>query len=69
MALAQASLQLQGNLGYGDLNLRDMLGRGQLNLGLLNALQGNQHFYDSLGFDYNSLINSANRDASLAALK
>jgi hypothetical protein len=68
LALSQAALQLQGQLGFGDLSLRDRLGSGQLSLGLLNALQGNQQFYDSLGFNYAGLMNSMNRDATIAAL-
>lgn len=67
-ALAQAALQLQGELGRSDLSLRDRLGSGQLNLGLMNALMGNQQFYDSLGFNYAGLQNSMNRDAVIQAL-
>ncbi len=57
LALSQAAEQLQSDLGH-----------GQLSLGLLNALQGNQQFYDSLGFNYAGLQNSMNRDATIAAL-
>jgi hypothetical protein len=38
----------QGALGQGDLSLRGRLGEGQLNLGLLQALLGNQQFGQSL---------------------
>lgn len=50
-------LQLQGELGRGDLALRGELGRGQLGLG-----------QDQLGLSYADLITRANRDATLAAL-
>ncbi len=50
-------LQLQQELGRGDLALRGELGRGQLGLG-----------YDNLGFNYADLVTRANRDATLAAL-
>jgi hypothetical protein len=50
-------LQLQQELGRGDLALRGELGRGQLGLG-----------YDNLGFNYADLVTRANRDAVLAAL-
>lgn len=51
-------LQLQEELGRGDLALRSELGRGQLGLG-----------YDNLGFNYADLVTRANRDATLAALQ
>ena len=50
-------LNLQGELGRGDLALRGELGRGQLGLG-----------YDNLGFNYADLIIRMNRDAVLATL-
>jgi hypothetical protein len=50
-------LQLQAELGRGDLALRGELGRGQLNLG-----------QDNLGFNYADLISRMNRDAVLAGL-
>lgn len=50
-------LQLQQELGRGDLGLRAELGRGQLGLG-----------YDNLGYSYADLIARMNRDATLAAL-
>lgn len=50
-------LNLQQELGRGDLALRGELGRGQLGLG-----------YDNLGFNYADLVTRANRDATLAAL-
>lgn len=50
-------LQLQQELGRGDLALRGELGRGQLGLG-----------QDQLGFNYADLISRMNRDAVLAGL-
>jgi hypothetical protein len=50
-------LQLQAELGRGDLALRGELGRGQLGLG-----------QDNLGFNYADLIARMNRDAVLAGL-
>jgi hypothetical protein len=50
-------LQLQAELGRGDLALRGELGRGQLGLG-----------YDQLGLSYADLVSRANRDAVLAGL-
>lgn len=55
--LEQQRLRLSEVLGRGDLALRAELGRGNLGLG-----------YDTLGFNYASLANSANRDAILALL-
>lgn len=50
-------LDLQKELGRGDLSLRGALGFGQLGLG-----------YDTLGFNYADMIQRANRDAVLAGL-
>lgn len=50
-------LQLQSELGRGDLALRGELGRGQLGLG-----------YDNLGLSYADLIMRENRNATLAGL-
>lgn len=57
-------LNLQQELGRGDLALRGELGRGQLQLGQDNLGLG----YDQLGFSYADLVTRANRDATLAAL-
>lgn len=57
-------LQLQQELGRGDLALRSELGRGQLDLGRGQLELG----YDNLGFNYADLVTRANRDATLAAL-
>lgn len=51
-------LQLQSELGRGDLALRSQLGLGNLNLG-----------YDNLGLNYAQLVQNANRDATLAGLR
>jgi hypothetical protein len=50
-------LQLQQELGRGDLALRGELGRGQLELGR-----------DNLGLSYADMVLKANRDATLAVL-
>ncbi|MFZ9200762.1 MAG: SDR family NAD(P)-dependent oxidoreductase, partial [Paracoccaceae bacterium] len=42
------------------LALKKELGIGELNLGLLNALLGNQQFNDQLGFNYANLGVAAN---------
>ena len=60
LAQLQAQVQREGTaaqvgLGQGDLALRQLLGTGQLNLGLLNALLGNQQF--GIGQN-NSMLNS-----------
>lgn len=47
--ISREGMALQGQLGTGDLSLRRELGSGQLNLGLLNALLGNQQFGQNLG--------------------
>ena len=49
-------------LGQADIGLRSRLGEGQLNLGLLNALLGNQQFYDTMGWDmgkWESILNQS----------
>jgi hypothetical protein len=51
-------LQLQQELGRGDLALRGELGRGQLGLG-----------YDQLGFSYADMIQRANSQAAIAGLR
>lgn len=57
-------LDLQQELGRGDLSLRGELGRGQLRLGEGQLGLG----YDNLGLNYADMIQRANRDAVLAAL-
>lgn len=46
--LRREGLAQQGQLGNADINLRSTLGQGQLNLGLLSTLLGNQQFNQSL---------------------
>lgn len=48
-ALRREGLAQQGQLGNADIALRGRLGEGQLNLGLLTALLGNQQFNQQLG--------------------
>lgn len=55
---AEQQMALQSQLGHLDAEIRKLgiqtqgqLGLGQLNLGLLNTLAGNQQFYDNLGWD------------------
>ena len=56
-------IDTQGDLGKLDVALRKELGIGQLNLGLLNALLGNQQFNDKLGWDMASW--AANQNANI----
>jgi hypothetical protein len=44
---SRLGITTQGSLGQGDLALRGRLGEGQLNLGLLQALMGNEQFGQS----------------------
>lgn len=52
----------------GDLGLRQKLGGGQLNLGLLQLLQQNTQFNDSLGFDIGRYANESARNALLGLM-
>ena len=56
-------IDTQGDLGKLDVALRKELGIGQLNLGLLNALLGNQQFNDGLGWDMAKTIIGQNANA------
>jgi len=65
---AEMSRQLQERLGNLDaqlrrdgMNLQGALGRGQLNLGLLQALMGDRRAGDALGFNYAALGQQANQ--------
>ena len=61
----------QGSLGEQDLSLRDKLGSGQLNLGLLTQLLGNQQFGQQLGANlgmFQSNQNNNNFWQSIAGL-
>lgn len=66
--LQDEARKLQEKLGTLDLNLRQYLGKGQLGLGLLNAGQQNQQYYDSLGLNYATLQNLMNNQAINAIL-
>jgi len=51
---------LQEKLGTMDIQLRGQLGKGQLNLGLLQALMGDQRSKDALGLGYAQLGQQGN---------
>lgn len=66
---AEMSRQLQERLGALDaqlrregMNLQGTLGRGQLGLGLLQALMGNQLGRDQLGYQYTALGQQGNQN-------
>jgi hypothetical protein len=61
--LAALDNQLRRELGFADINLRGQLGGGQLSLGLLQTLLGNQQFYDKLGFDVGDMESLFNQNA------
>jgi len=52
---------LQEKLGVMDMDLRGKLGKGQLNLGLLQSLMGDQRSKDALGLGYAQLGQQANQ--------
>lgn len=66
--LRRHGIDTQGNLGQLEIALRRELGIGQLNLGLLNALMGNQQFYDSLGWDMGRWAAEMNRNSIISLL-
>ena len=49
--LATMDNALRQNMAQADIGLRQYGQQGQLSLGMLQALMGNQHFYDRLGYD------------------
>lgn len=57
---SQKQRELQDRLGTLDLELRGTLGKGQLNLGLLNALLGDKQAGNALGLGYANLGQRAN---------
>ena len=61
--LREKALALQDRLGTGELDLREYLGKGNLGLGLLQALLSDRQFADKLGLDYASLQRLLNRDS------
>ena len=60
--LRQHGIDVQGGLGNLEIALRRDLGMGSLNLGLLNALLGNQQFNDQLGWNMDSFVAKMNAD-------
>jgi hypothetical protein len=68
LGLQKEGLNLQGELGRGDLDLRKYLGQGQLGLGLLNTNLSNQQANNALGYSYAQLQANMNRDAIMALL-
>jgi len=59
---------IQGRLGQGDLDLRRLLGMGQLNLGYLNSNRSNDQFYSGLGAQLGMNNARLNQDALMALL-
>lgn len=53
--LGDQAQQIQKELGQNDLELRKYLGRGQLGLGLLQTMLGNEQSRNALGFNYAAL--------------
>ncbi len=66
--IRREALQQQGALGQGDLSLRQNLGEGQLNLGLLSALLQNSQFGQSLGQNANQFGASLDQSGILGLL-
>ena len=60
-------IDTQGDLGTLDVALRKELGIGQLNLGLLNAMLGNQQYNDGLGWDMAKTMIGQNANAVTGA--
>jgi hypothetical protein len=67
-ALQREGVSAQTGLGYADLGLRRDLGTGQLNLGLLNSLIGNQQFSQNLGANLGMFGANLNQNALIALL-
>jgi len=55
---------VQSSLGQGDLNLRAMLGSGQLSLGLLQALLGDRQANNQLGYNIGTFQANQNNKAA-----
>jgi hypothetical protein len=60
--MADEARALQEKLGMADVELRKYLGKGQLGLGMLGTLLGNQRAQDALGFNYAQLGQSMNQN-------
>ena len=72
LALRLKALQSQTALGQSDLALRSTLGRGQLGLGLLQAMLGDRQAANRLGFDvgaFNANLNQSAMQQLLAGLR
>jgi hypothetical protein len=59
--MADEARALQEKLAQSDIELRKYLGKGQLGLGMLGTLLGNQRAQDALGFNYAQLGNQVNQ--------
>jgi hypothetical protein len=68
LALREAGLKSQEKLGLSDIDLRRMLGQGNLKLGLLQAMMQDRQAANRLGFDIGSFGANLNQNAMLAAL-
>lgn len=66
--LRQQGINSQTSLGQGDLALREKLGMGNLNLGLLGMLQGGQQFQQNLGAQMGIAGANLNQNALLGLL-
>jgi hypothetical protein len=66
--LKRLGITSQTQLGQGDLDLRRLLGSGQLNLGLLQAMQQNSQFGQNLGAQLGMFGAGQNQSALLAML-
>jgi hypothetical protein len=66
--LRREGLSAQTSLGQQDIGLRQQLGEGSLNLGLLSALMGNQVQNSSLGLQAGLGTANLNQQAVLSAL-
>lgn len=67
-AVQREGLAQTGKLGQQDLDLRGMLGRGQLNLNLLGLMQQGQQYNTSMGFNVAQLEAALNNQAVRTAL-
>lgn len=66
--LQREGLTQQGKLGQADIDLRNRLGTGNLNLGLLGLAQQGRQFNDSLGWDMSKYEATLNNQALVNAL-
>lgn len=62
-ALRREGLAQTGSLGGRELDIRDRLGTGQLNLGMLSTLLNNQQFGQDLGFRIGATEANLNQDS------